>query len=152
MKNTLERINSRCGDTESISDLENRITNHSIRKIKLKKLGQFRNSLVVQWLGLSTFTAVGLGLIPGWGTKYLQSHMVGQKKKKKSLRNFWDNMLHSNILTGRVPEWGERKGSKCIWWNDGWKFCESEEGIRYPSAESTESLTRWIQRDLYKNI
>ena len=33
-------------------------------------------------MGLSTFTAVGLGLIPGQGTKYLQSHMVGQKKQK----------------------------------------------------------------------
>ena len=27
------------------------------------------NSLVVQWLGLRTFTAVGLGSIPGRGTK-----------------------------------------------------------------------------------
>ena len=116
-----------------------------------------RNSLVVQRLGLSAFTAVGLGLIPGRGTKYLQSHMVGPKKEKKtkhSLRSFWDNKLHSNILVGRVPEWVERKGSKCIWWNDGWKFPESGEGNKYPGAESTESLTRWIQRDhtkIYNN-
>ena len=27
------------------------------------------NSLVVQWLGLHTFTAEGLGSIPGQGTK-----------------------------------------------------------------------------------
>ena len=27
------------------------------------------NSLVVQWLGLCTLTAEGLGSIPGWGTK-----------------------------------------------------------------------------------
>ena len=27
--------------------------------------------LVVWWLGLSTCTAMGLGLIPGWGTKIL---------------------------------------------------------------------------------
>ena len=27
------------------------------------------NSLVVQWLGLCAFTAEGVGLIPGWGTK-----------------------------------------------------------------------------------
>ena len=27
------------------------------------------NSLAVQWLGLGTFTAEGLGSFPGWGTK-----------------------------------------------------------------------------------
>ena len=40
------------------------------------KKGRFRwnlcgNSLVVQWLGLGTFTARGLGSIPDWGTKIL---------------------------------------------------------------------------------
>ena len=32
-----------------------------------------RHSLVVQWLGLIPFTAGGLGLIPGQGTKILQA-------------------------------------------------------------------------------
>ena len=31
------------------------------------------NSLAVQWLGLSTFTAVAWGSIPGQGTKILQA-------------------------------------------------------------------------------
>ena len=31
------------------------------------------NSLVVQWLGLRTFSAQGLGSIPGWGTKIPQA-------------------------------------------------------------------------------
>ena len=31
------------------------------------------NSLAVQWLGLSAFTAEGSGSIPGWGTKILQA-------------------------------------------------------------------------------
>ena len=31
------------------------------------------NSLVVQWLGFHTFTAEGLGSIPGLGTKILQA-------------------------------------------------------------------------------
>ena len=31
------------------------------------------NSLVVQWLGLGTFTTEGLGSIPGWGTKILKA-------------------------------------------------------------------------------
>ena len=41
------------------------------------------NSLAVQWLGLCTFTAEGLGSIPGQGTKILQAVQCGKKKKKK---------------------------------------------------------------------
>ena len=40
------------------------------------------NSLVVQWLGLGSFTAKGPGSIPGWGTKIPQAMQRGQKKKK----------------------------------------------------------------------
>ena len=43
------------------------------------------NSLAVQWLGLSAFTAEDLGSIPGWGTKIPQAVQCGQKKKKVSL-------------------------------------------------------------------
>ena len=32
-----------------------------------------RNSLVVQWLGLSALTTKGLDSIPDWGTKILQA-------------------------------------------------------------------------------
>ena len=35
------------------------------------------SSLAVQWLGLSAFTAVALGSVPGWGTKIPQAS--GQK-------------------------------------------------------------------------
>ena len=38
------------------------------------------NSLVVQWLGLGALAAVGLGLIPGWGTKILQAEWHGKEK------------------------------------------------------------------------
>ena len=41
------------------------------------------DSLVVQWLRLSTFIAVGLGSIPSQETKILQNLCHGQKKKKK---------------------------------------------------------------------
>ena len=41
------------------------------------------NSLVVQWLGLHTFTAKGPGLIPGQETKIHKSHSTAKKKKKK---------------------------------------------------------------------
>ena len=39
---------------------------------------------MVQWLGLSTFLAEGLGSIPGGGTKIWQK----KKKKKKSWATF----------------------------------------------------------------
>ena len=39
------------------------------------------NSLAVQWLQLSAFTAGGRGLIPGWGTKILQATWHDRKKK-----------------------------------------------------------------------
>ena len=41
------------------------------------------HKLVVQWLGLHAFTAEGVGLAPGWGTKIPQAAQCGQKKKKK---------------------------------------------------------------------
>ena len=39
------------------------------------------NSLVVQWLGLSAFTAKGVGLIPGQGTKIPQAAWRGRNKQ-----------------------------------------------------------------------
>ena len=41
------------------------------------------DSLVVQWLGLGTFTAKGQGSIPDQGTKIPQATQCGKKKKKK---------------------------------------------------------------------
>ena len=49
------------------------------------------SSLVVQWLGLSAFTAVGLGSTPGQGTKIRQAAQHSQKKKKKTVC-FWENI------------------------------------------------------------
>ena len=40
------------------------------------------NSLAVQWFGLYTFTAEGMGLIPGRGIKILQAMQHDQKLKK----------------------------------------------------------------------
>ena len=39
--------------------------------------------LAVHWLGLHAFTARGLSLTPGQGTKILQATQCGQKKEKK---------------------------------------------------------------------
>ena len=43
-----------------------------------------RNAGGVQWLRLSAFTAVGLGSVPGRGTKNPQAAWHGQKKKKRN--------------------------------------------------------------------
>ena len=52
-----------------------------IFQIKKKSVG---NSLAVQWLGLHTFTAGGLGSIPGQETiRSCKPHSVAKKKKKK---------------------------------------------------------------------
>jgi len=39
---------------------------------------------MVQWLGLDAFTAVGLGLIPGWGTKIPKAKGRGQNNNKNN--------------------------------------------------------------------
>ena len=49
-------------------------------KEKKKRIG-VENSLMVQWLGLYSFTAEGVGSIPGWGTKILQAVWCSQKIK-----------------------------------------------------------------------
>ena len=50
---------------------------------------------MVQWLGLSTITVVGLDLIPGRGTKILQTIWYEQQhqKKKKNESKFIYKML-----------------------------------------------------------
>ena len=48
--------------------------------VMLKK--QCGTSLVVQWLRFSTPDTVGMGSIPGWGTKIPHDAQNGQKKKK----------------------------------------------------------------------
>ena len=47
----------------------------------LKSVGG--TSLAVQWLGLGSFTPVGLDLIPGQGTKILQAAWCSQKEMNK---------------------------------------------------------------------
>ena len=43
----------------------------------------FGNSVAVQWLGLSTFTAGSLGLIAAQGTKIPQAAWRDKKKKEE---------------------------------------------------------------------
>ena len=50
-----------------------------------KKKGLFGNSPDVQWLGLCTSTAGGMGSIPGQGTKIPHATLCSQRKKKKKI-------------------------------------------------------------------
>ena len=55
-------------------------------------------SLAVQWLGLHTSTAGGMGLIPGQGTKIPQA--AQPKKKKKTKYDSWNSFYNkSKTLT-----------------------------------------------------
>ena len=56
------------------------------------------NSLVVEWLGLRTFTAEGLGSIPGRGTKISQAASCGQKKKKGIPKASINLMKYQNVI------------------------------------------------------
>ena len=58
--------------------------------------------LVVQWLELSTFTAVGPDSIICWGAKISQATWHGQKKKKEREHQVserrWNNLTHVYIV------------------------------------------------------
>ena len=51
-------------------------------KVKVNLKSSQGNSLVVQWLGLCTFTVEGLCSILGWGTKIRQVTQYSQKLLK----------------------------------------------------------------------
>ena len=56
------------------------------------------NSLAVQWLGLWTLIAEGLGSIPGWGTKMLAGCWAKKKKKKLPVRDALEQTLQSDDI------------------------------------------------------
>ena len=62
------------------------------------------NSLVVQWLGLSAFTAESLGSIPGQGTKILKATQCSKKKKKRKEHIL--KLFSKDLACGRAVIWG----------------------------------------------
>ncbi|KAB0338912.1 hypothetical protein FD755_025110, partial [Muntiacus reevesi] len=76
------------------------------------------------WLGLSTFTTLGLGSIPGWVTKIPQAVWCGQKKKNKKTQENekvaqckWEikiNMTPMGVM-GAEAGWGLREQSLGLW-------------------------------------
>ena len=63
------------------------------------------DSRAVQWLGLHVLTAEDAGLIPGWGTKILQSWDAALKKKKNTLRG------EVNVIMAKGKNHFEKLGS-----------------------------------------
>ena len=57
---------------------------------------------MVWWLGLSTFTAVVPGLIPGWETKIPQAVQYRQKKKKKRKKPTKINKQKTTIVERNI--------------------------------------------------
>ena len=73
------------------------------------------NSLAVQWLGLSTFTAKGTDPVPGWGTKIWHEPCDQKEKNKKTKATLWCYSWIPQALCPRpssfqVPTfWSQRK-------------------------------------------
>ena len=71
------------------------------------------NSLMVQWLRLGVFTAVGLGLTPGQGTKIPQAMQHSRKEGRKEevvewLWGFWQICVQSPaLLVTNTATWGK---------------------------------------------
>ena len=78
-----------------------------------------RSFLSVQWLGLWTFTAKGLGWIPGWANKISQATWHSQKIDKfgikiknvceskdtiKSKKKKWEKIFANHIFDKEYPE------------------------------------------------
>ena len=61
-----------------------------------------RNSLVVQWLGLCTFTAESLGSIPGLGTQIACTPEKKRKEKKKKKKQN-KRQKHGKLKRYKLP-------------------------------------------------
>lgn len=64
---------------------------------------------VVQWLGFSTFTVMGLALISGQGSKVIQIARRSQKTKKRTLwtnlGDFQDTLVSEKKRIYIIPQW-----------------------------------------------
>ena len=78
---------------------------------EMKKNRKWRNSLVVQSLGLCAFTAKGPGSIPGQGTKMSQARQCSQKKEKKKWNSssilliYWKSEFRREINIKNLSLW-----------------------------------------------
>ena len=68
------------------------------RDTEMRKSKCQGSSLVVQWLGLCTFTARGLGSIPGRGTKILQAICQGKKNDSTAWKYIQWQLTHPYLL------------------------------------------------------
>ena len=84
----------------SVVNIRNRKTLPNFEK--LHYLRNAESFLIVQWLGLCTFTARGPESVPGWGTEIPQAVLRGQKNKN----NFFKKEMH---FCSSDPYLGSRK-------------------------------------------
>ena len=90
------------------------------------------NSLVGQWLGLSTLIAKGPGSIPGWGTKIPQAVWHGPKKKK--------NARKPTTGAAGIPREGENfiTSRKKLFLRESHVSCERQHHLKALSFIDTE--------------
>ena len=60
------------------------------------------------------------------------------EKNESNIWNLWDNIKHADLRIIGIPEEEEKRGSKIIWRNYGWKLPKPKEGNRYAGTGSTE--------------
>ena len=68
----------------------------------IKKLGILGASLVVHWLRLHASKAVGMGSIPGQGTK-IPHAVQPRKEEERSQASYWLCVLRENAQEGVTP-------------------------------------------------
>ena len=97
---------------------------------RLKKWPAGNSLVVLEWLGLCTFTAEGVDSILSWGTKILQAVLAGQQKKQKKKDR---HGLFPPFLPRTTPR-PTPVQVHCLWpWSDMWSA--------WASANKADHLT-----------
>ena len=58
---------------------------------------------MIQWLGLCSFTAEGMGSIPGLGTKIPEAAQLQPKKKEKGVQSLPNDWISIDSIMASLP-------------------------------------------------